>query len=354
MRLSGDAAGLARRLALLEQMGFDRTPDDPLNTEAVSVSPTHTKITCIRPAMGTLVTLTVIEGSRDRAEEGIGHAFQEMERLIDLLNRHDGSSAISCLNREGVIHTPPPELTRLVGRALSLAEVSNDAFDPTVQPLVDLFRTRVGGVEGSAPTRTELLEVLELVDPGAVRIEDRRIRLARSGMGITLDGIAKGYIVDAMAEKLDVHGIGRYLVNAGGDIRCRGHREDGRPWRVGIRDPDDRSPFPDVVEMTNGAVATSGSYEIFYDCDRSYHHLVSSATGSSPQASVSVSVRAPTAATADALATTVFVMGPRKGVAFVETLPRCACLVVERGGRQRASRRWRHPQRKPEPPEAWV
>jgi thiamine biosynthesis lipoprotein len=161
-------------------------------------------------------------------------------------------------------------------------------------------------------------------------------------MELTFDGIAKGFIVDAVARALDAHGVRRYLVNAGGDIRARGKKEGRRPWTVGVRDPAAAGRFPGTLQLANAAVATSGSYEVSFDGDMRFHHIVDGKTGRSPGAALSVSVTAPTAMAADALATSVFVLGPAAGVRFVDGLRGCACLVLDRDGGQWMSRRWRN------------
>jgi FAD:protein FMN transferase len=144
-----------------------------------------------------------------------------------------------------------------------------------------------------------------------------------------------------MAEVLAKQGLADFLIDAGGDIRSAGRREDGQPWRVAVQDPDKGGDFPDVVGLGDGAVATSGSYEIFFDRERTRHHIVSGRTGRSPKQCRSVTVTAPTALAADALATAVFVMGPRAGIVLLDSLPQCACLVVDHLGRTLSSARWR-------------
>jgi thiamine biosynthesis lipoprotein len=336
---------LARRLAALADMGFERVEAGPVAAESVRVGPDRFKVTCTRPAMGTLVAVTAIDGSTQRAEEAIGLAFEEMDRVIDCLNRYDSASALSHLNTEGAIDGAPPELSEVALHALRLNELSRGAFDVTVQPLVDLFRSRATPVDPGTgaclPTPEEVRDVLQRVDGSAVEVRGRDIRFGKPDMGITLDGIAKGYIVDGMANRLSTQGIRDFLINAGGDIRSAGSREDSSAWRVGVREPDGGETFPDVVELSDGAVATSGSYEIYFDRERTLHHIVSSRTGASPQLSESVSVTAPSAASADALATSVFVMGPERGIAFIDSLSRCACLIVDREGRRWRSSRWR-------------
>ena len=329
---------LARTMATLEGLGFNRVDPSPQPMETVPVAGGRRRVTASRASMGTLVSVTGIHASGALVEEAAGLAFQEMNRLVDLLNRYDARSALSVLNSEGLMRGPPPELLAVTRGAQSLFLASSGAFDPTVQPLVDLLREE-GGSGG--PHESRLQEALALVDGARLAVRPHSIHLGVSGMGLTLDGIAKGYIVDEMASVLRARGLDQFLINAGGDIRCSGFREDGTPWRVGVQDPGTGGDLPDVLALTGGAVATSGSYEIYFDPDRRYHHLVSARDGLSPQASRSVSVVAPDTMTADALATAVFVMGPAGGIDFIDSLAHCACLVVDHQGRHHRSKRWR-------------
>jgi FAD:protein FMN transferase len=340
--------------AALAKLGFRKMAPGPGALESLSVGGGRHKITWSRPAMGTLVTVTAMHRSRELAEDAAGRAFQEMDRLVALLSRYESSSALSVLNREGVIRSPPPELRSVVSGALRFHAVSKGAFDPTVRPLVDLFRARMGTGGGGLALRTpggeadtlthsdrELLHVLDLVDARRVKLRRHAIRFNREGMGMTLDGIAKGYVVDRMAEILMGRGLKDFLIDAGGDIRSAGRREDGRPWQVAVQDPAKEGAFPDLIGLTDGAVATSGSYENYFQLDRSRHHIVNGRGGASPSETLSVSVVAPTALAADALATAVFVMGQRAGTALIDSLSGCACLVIDGLGRPLQSARWR-------------
>jgi thiamine biosynthesis lipoprotein len=298
--------------------------------------------------MGTLVSVTAVHESSTLIQEAAGRAFQEMERLVNLLNRYDPQSALSFLNVEGSIDDPPPELLAVMCQSRYFHQASQGAFDPTVQPLVDLFRngSSPGSVSGSEsdqglPSEDRILSALALVDGRKIEVGEDGICLGSPGMGVTLDGIAKGHVVDRMAAVLNEKGLQDFLIDAGGDIRASGAREDGKPWRVGVQDPKKQGDLPDVIGLTGGAVATSGSYEIYFDRDRTHHHIVSARNGTCPQKSQSVSVIAPTTLAADALATAVFVMGPERGLAFIESFPQCACLIVDETGRPLRSKGWR-------------
>jgi FAD:protein FMN transferase len=322
--------------AALAKLGFRKVAPGPGALESLSVGGGRHRMTWSRPAMGTLVTVTAIHRSRELAEDAAGRAFEEMDRVVALLSRYEPSSALSVLNGEGTLRAPPPELRAVVSGALRFHTVSKGAFDPTVRPLVDLFRGGTG-----TPSSHELRHALDLVGARRVKLRRHAIRFDRAGMGMTLDGIAKGYVVDRMAEILAGRGLKDFLIDAGGDIRSAGRREDGRPWRLAVQDPAKEGAFPDHIGLTDGAVATSGSYEIPCNRDRTRHHIVSGRGGVSPHESLSVSVVAPTALAADALATAVFVMGPRAGKALIDSLPGCSCLVIDELGRPLPSARWR-------------
>jgi thiamine biosynthesis lipoprotein len=142
-------------------------------------------------------------------------------------------------------------------------------------------------------------------------------------MGIDLGGIGKGYGVDRAAEVLRSWGIQNALVNVGGDLLALGHSEDGDPWKVGVRSPDDPKALATTLRMSDRAVATSGDYQQFFEFGgRRYHHLLDPATGAPSQARIrSVTVAAESCMDADAGATAAFVAAPETARAF---LPRAA------------------------------
>ncbi len=336
-----EAARVARKLEALMDLGFERAFRPPVETHRELLDGRTVRVSCARPAMNTHVAVTLLGPSAERLEEAVGRAFEEMDRLVRLLSRFDRASPVWQLNAAGRLDGPPPEVPEVVAAALAFHGTSGGAFDISVLPLLELFGERLGGETPSVPSDAEVRETLERVGARHVAASRRRIAFGREGMAITLDGIAKGYIVDAIARVLDRCGVRRYLIDAGGDIRARGTKEGGAPWAVAVRDPGGGEEYPDVVAMRDGAVATSGSYEVFFDRARTFHHIVDARTGSSPTHSVSASVLAPAATAADALATAVLVMEPRAGVAFVERLRGCACLIIDRDGRQLRSRGWR-------------
>lgn len=297
-------------------------------------------VTRTLPLMGTFVTITAVHESVDLGEEAVGKAFQEMERLMRVFDRHRGDSAVSVLNCDGRLSGSPPELGEVLERAKSIHELSGGAFDPTVAPLLDVLRGRADEGLSLDIAPGEIADLLALVDATKVGVQDDRITLLRQGMALTFDGIAKGYIVDRASSVLSASGVYDHLVNAGGDIRVSGKKRPGQQWTVAVEDPDKGGRYPDVISLRNGAIATSGSYEASFDRRRFHHHVVTPGTGRSPQSVVSVSILAPTAMEADALATAVMVMEPRAGLALVDSLPGREGFIITAAGAQMSSRHW--------------
>lgn len=312
----------------------------PNMAEAVRFNRELYKVSKIRLAMGTTVSMTLLHSSKDEAEEAAGFAFEEIERLTRLLNRFDDASAIGRLNREGSLKDINPEITEVISNALKFSRLTYGAFDISVKPVVDLFAKRFSKDKNGYPGDRELRRVLDKVGFDKIEMNGRAIRFKKPDMGITLDGIAKGYIVDKASRILLNRNIGNHLINAGGDIRAMGTLRDRRPWTVAIQDPEKKRETPDMIRLTDAAIATSGNYEVFFDREKMFHHIVDPGTGLSPLASTSVSVIAPTAMEADALATSVFVMNPDRGTRFINSVPKCESLVISRSNKKIRSAGW--------------
>ena len=301
----------------------------------------QSKVSLTRLAMGTFVTVTAVHESRTLAEEAVGRAFEEMERLVAIFTRYDPSSPVSILNRDGALDGPPPELSELVRRAVRFSSLTRGAFDITVKPLVDLVRRTAQESPGTLPDTNDIESALDLVGADNLDVAPRRLRLLRAGMGVTLDGIAKGHIADRMSEVLSSYSVDNHLIDAGGDILARGADRDRRSWKIAIQDPGKRGNYLDVIEVTRGAIATSGSYEIYYDKEKVLHHIVDPSTGLCPRHTASASVRARSVTEADALSTALFVTGKPNGIALVDALEGVGCLVIGGDSSQHCSRGWR-------------
>ncbi|RJR20550.1 MAG: FAD:protein FMN transferase [Desulfobacteraceae bacterium] len=329
------------KLSGLLGVGLSSLTVVPAWAESVLFNRTLHKVTRTRLSMGTFVTMTAMDPSRDRAEEAIGRAFEETDRLTRLMNRFDDSAAVAHLNKEGSLKDVPPEVGEVLVKSQEIHRITGGYFDISVKPVVDLFKDCAEKGNFRQPSESRLKALLDLVDSDMIELTARSVRFRKPGMGITLDGIAKGYIVDRASDVLTRHGITNHLINAGGDIRAAGLRDEKKPWTVAIQDPNKGKNYPDIIQMSRGAIATSGNYEVYFDREKLFHHIINPSTGLSPVLSTSVSILAETAILADALATGVFVMGPEEGRKFLERLPGCEGLIIGKDGRIAKSSGWK-------------
>jgi thiamine biosynthesis lipoprotein len=309
--------------------------------EAFSLRKSPHRISGTRLAMGTTVSMTLISISSEIAEEAMTQAYEEVNRVSALMDRFDERSPIARLNTKGILKDAHPDIIEVISSALRYYRLTGGAFDITVKPLIDLFKRKFSAGGEEYPSESEIAAALDLVGSDKIEINGRDIVFKKQGMGVTLDGIAKGYVVDRASRILLNHRIDNHLINAGGDIKAMGVRSDGRPWTVAIQDPKKNNDYLDRIYLTGIAVATSGNYENYFDRDRIFHHIVNPKTGRSPVLNISASVIAPKTMEADILATSLIVMDSKDGLGLIDSLPRCAALVTSRSNQIQRSSGWK-------------
>jgi FAD:protein FMN transferase len=322
-------------------LGLATFPIGIHSAEAVKFDKNLYKVSRSRPGMGTMVSITIFNPSKDHAEESIALAFEEIERLTTIMSRYDSSSPVALLNRDGFCHNIPPELSFVIKKSLQYYQISNGFFDITVKPIVDLLAQSFQNKKNLIQNKERIAELLKLVNAELILLHRNDISFKKDGMGITLDGIAKGFIVDKAIEKLMQQGIKHALINAGGDIRAIGEKGNNRPWKIAIEDPLKKEKYPDIVSITNSSIATSGNYEIFFDREKIFHHILNPKTGLSPLINASVSIQAPTAIEADALSTALFTLDPARGMALIHSTPHCQSLIITRNQQKIKSNGWK-------------
>ena len=323
-------------------LGLATFPVGMHSAEAVKFDRDLYKVSRSRPGMGTIVTITIFNPSKDHAEESIALAFEEIERLTKIMSRFDSDSPVSLLNHEGFCRNIPPELSFVIKKSFKYHQISKGFFDITVKPVVDLLAHSFKDHKKLIKNNDKISELLPLVNTNLISLHGNNISFKKGGMGITLDGIAKGFIVDKAIETLMKQGIKHALINAGGDIRTIGDKGNNRPWKIAIQDPLKKKNYPDVVAITNGSIATSGNYEVFFDKEKIFHHIVNPKTGLSPLINASVSIQAPTAIEADALSTTLFTLNPTQGTRLINSIPLCQSLIITRNQQKIKSRSWQN------------
>jgi thiamine biosynthesis lipoprotein len=283
----------------------------------------------IRLLMGTQIRLTVIGDDRGAAEAAADATLQRMANLEALLSRHQSTSEVSRLNATGRVEGTSDALQDVLQLAHYVSQLGDGAFDITVLPLLDLYHSHLDRL-GQVPPLAAIEEALPLVGYRSLRIEGRTVTFEREGMGITLDGIGKGYIVDQGVATLKDRGFPNVFVEAGGDLVAAGTRTADTPWKIAIRNPRPGLALHARFDAENRAVATSGDYMQSFTDDLTQHHILDPRTGYSAPELASSTVIAPDAATADALATLTMVLGPRISRDLLETIPGCEGYFISK------------------------
>jgi len=262
-------------------------------------------------AMGAVATLQVHHHDRGTAERLVERSLAEVRRLEAVFSLYREDSALAALNRQGFLVAPPKDLVALLSECRRCWELTGGAFDPTVQALWMLYRDHFSksGAAPEGPPAAAVGAAMERVGFAGVTFDRNRIVLPRSGMGLTLNGIAQGYATDRVVDILRAGGIESSLVDMG-EPRAMGSRPSGEPWRVGIADPDDPERIGETLDAVDQAVATSGAYGFRFDREGRFNHLLDPRTGRSAHRYRSVTAVMPTAAAADALSTAFSLLSP--------------------------------------------
>jgi len=282
-----------------------------------------------RALLGTFITIKVVDTDEDRAQDMVQSTFTEISRLSGILSRFDPASELYCLNTTGQVTNASTELVKVMEKSVQYAELTGGAFDVTVLPMLELNQESFHKYS-APPTTDELAKVKNLVDYRAISIKGQDITLTKTGAGITLDSIAKGYIVDMAASLLRDKGNDRVLVEAGGDMSLSGTSQEGDPWKIGVVNPRTSGGYYQVINSNGGAIATSGDYEAAFTSDYRYHHIIDPRVGLSPAELSSATVLASNTTFADALATACMVMGRDEALAFMENLPDAEALLIDK------------------------
>lgn len=269
-------------------------------------------------AFGTTVSLTLAAADEATMEAALREAFREIRAVEAAASLFRADSALSRLNRDGVLTDPDPLLVTQLRFALDLARKSEGAFDPTVQPLWTLWSGAAAA--GRRPEPADIAKTLRFVDWQAVSVADERIALRRPGMGLTLNGIVQGFAADRVMAALEAHGIAHAFVDTG-EFGARGRHADGSPWRLGLAEPRPPHALTTVIDPFTGFASTSGDDAMAFSSDHKDHHIFDPKTGFSPPALSNVTVTAGSGLLADGLSTAAFVLGPEAGARLVAAYP---------------------------------
>lgn len=273
------------------------------------------------------------------ASEDLGcEVREEMEKVNASLSMFNPNSVIASLN-SGESDSTDLLFCKMFETAVKVNQATEGAFDITVAPLVNAWGF---GVEDFVfPDSAHIDSLLTLVGMAKLQIVDGRLRKAHPQMQLDASSIAKGLGVDMVAEFFDRKGVKDYMIEIGGEVRVKGKSSKGRAWRIGIDRPEEQLVVSDrqlqaIIEITTGALATSGNYRNFYIHEgKKYAHTINPKTGYPVQTEVlGASVYAKECMEADAYATACMVLGLKKSQDIIERTPHLeGYLIYEEEGK---------------------
>lgn len=285
--------------------------------------------------MGTRVDLTLQGDDTSALSAAAEVAFAEMTRLADMMSRYRSTSVVSAINlMAGLQPVPvPPELMQVLLMARQAARASAGDFDTTVGSLRDWnFDPR----QPSIPSARQISAQLSLVDQKKGLVIDERAGtayLAKRGMRLDLGGIAKLPILQAGMRQLQRHGVVNAMINGGGDVLVTGQL-NGRPWRVGLRDPRQPDQLLGTVALNQGFVAASGDYERFVMHEgKRLHHILDPKTGYPTTGPHGVTLISDQLEAINGLGTAIMVAGAEAGRARVARTAGLDALIVDADSR---------------------
>ncbi|WP_432626984.1 FAD:protein FMN transferase [Brotaphodocola sp.] len=262
-------------------------------------------------AMDTVMSLTAY-GSH--AREALDAAGAEIQRLDKLFSISSETGDIYRVNRDG--QGDLSEDTRsLLASALEYGKETNGIFDCTIEPVMEAWGFTTQNYR--VPSDAELTELLSHVDASTVTLSGSHVTLPED-VKLDLGGIAKGFTSARVMEVFREHGVTSGIISLGGNVQTLGTKPDGKQWRVGIQDPKDLNSMFAVVEVSDEAVITSGAYQRYFEENGvHYHHIIDPRTGYPAESGLtSVTIISPDGTLADALSTSLFIMGPDDASAF--------------------------------------
>jgi thiamine biosynthesis lipoprotein len=283
--------------------------------------------------MGNMFGFTVVADDEQRANQKIDLAINEIKRIEKLLTTFDESSQTNQVNKYAGVKPVKvdQEVFDLVERSLKISAVTDGAFDITYGSIdkrlwnFDRTMTRL-------PDAVTARQMVKLINYRNVILDpvNNTIMLKEKGMRMGFGGIGKGYAAEMAKALLKREGVASGIINASGDLAAWGTRACNKPWTIGIADPDKASQPFSYMNISDMAIATSGNYEKFIYIDgKKYSHTINPKTGLPVTGIKSVTIIAPNAEIADAMATPVTVMGIKAGLNLINQVHYLGCIIID-------------------------
>ena len=282
--------------------------------------------------MGSRFDITVVADSQKEADAYIDMAVTEISRIEKIISSWDPNSETSAINKNAGIKPVKvsKELFDLIDRALKISQLTEGAFDISYASMDRIWK--FDGSMKQMPSKEAIKKSVEKVGYHNIILNpnDTTVFLKLKGMKIGFGAIGKGYAADKAKKLLQEKGVKAGIINASGDLNAWGKQADGKDWMVAITNPLNKQKAFSWLPVENSAVVTSGNYEKFVIFNnKKYTHIINPRTGYPATGIESVTIFTKSAELADALATSVFVMGKDVGLDFINQLKGVDCIIVD-------------------------
>ncbi len=285
--------------------------------------------------MGSRFDLTVVANDSATANTYMDLAVEEITRIEKLISSWDPNSRTSEINKNAGVKPVKveSELYELIKRAIGISKLTDGAFDISYASMDRIWK--FDGSMKTMPSEEEIKSSVAKVGFQNIVLDpvEQTVFLKLPGMKIGFGAIGKGYAADKAKQLLMDKGVPAGIINASGDMNTWGKQPDGESWKVAITNPMNKNKVFALLPITDGAVVTSGDYERYVTFNgKRYAHIIDPRTGYPSTGIISVTVFAPKAELADALATSVFVMGKEIGLDRINQLPKVECIIIDEKG----------------------
>tara|TARA_R110002124_G_scaffold231181_1_gene396412 strand:- start:2587 stop:3567 length:981 start_codon:yes stop_codon:yes gene_type:complete len=285
--------------------------------------------------MGSRFDITVVAEDSITAKNYIESGIEEIDRIEKLISSWDENSQTSEINKYAGIKPVKveAELFNLIERAMMISKLTDGAFDITYASMDKIWK--FDGSMRKMPSEEDIRASVTKVGYNNILLDKEKLTvfLKIKGMKIGFGAIGKGYAADMAKKLLLAKGVTSGIINASGDMNSWGKQVDGNEWKVAITNPLNKNKVFALLPISNGAVVTSGDYEKYVEFNgKRYSHIIDPRTGYPSTGIISVTVFAPKAELADALATSVFVMGKEAGLDRINQLPNIECIIIDDKG----------------------
>lgn len=281
--------------------------------------------------MATKIDVNLVAYRNQDTDKIVKGLYKELARLEKIFSSYSADSELTKVNRLAYDEEVElsGELYTVIDTALKYSKLTDGAFDITVFPLVKLWK--VTKKDFIPPSQKQIKETLNNIGYQYVQLKDKKIRFLKKDIQLVLGGISKGYIIDKGVEYLKSQGVGSGILNIGGDLYVFGKNHGSKKWMIGIRHPRNRNSMSNIggMPLENKAMATSGDYERYkMSQGKRYHHLLNPKTGYPVEKTISVSIIATNSMLADVVATSVFILGPKKGIEFIKSHKDIDAIII--------------------------